>query len=109
MNNFAQKKCIPCEIGGSPLTQEEAKKMLNEIGGEWELTDNKITKQFVFKDFSQAIEFVNQVAKIAESENHHPDIHVTNWNKVRIDLFTHAVKGLSENDFILAAKIQEIQ
>lgn len=109
MNNFTQKKCIPCEIGGSPLTREEAEKMLNQIGGEWELFDQKITKQFVFKDFSEAMKFINEVAHIAEAENHHPDIHLTNWNKVRIDLSTHAVKGLSENDFIVAAKIQEIK
>jgi|SRR3989344_1860888 len=103
------KKCVPCEGGTKPLLKETALKMMEKIEG-WELIgDNelKILKHFEFKDFKQAMEFVNKVAEIAEEQGHHPDI-VVSYRKVTLSLVTHAISGLSENDFIMAAKINAL-
>ena len=90
-----------------PLTQEVAATYLKELKSFWNILDGKkISKEFNFKDFMEAIEFVNHVAKIAEEEGHHPDIHIY-YNKVLVELWTHAINGLSENDFIVAAKIEK--
>lgn len=108
MNQLALKKCIPCETGTSPLTPEQFKPLLNQLKLKWEVVENrKIRHEFKFKDFVDAISFVNKVADLAESENHHPNIHIY-YSRVVIDLTTHNIKGLSENDFILAAKIENI-
>lgn len=100
---------MPCEGGTPPLSDEQEKEYLEKISG-WNLIreeEHKIRKQFTFKDFNGSIEFVNKIARVAEREQHHPDIYIF-YNKVQIELFTHAVGGLSENDFIMAAKIDEI-
>lgn len=102
-----EKKCIPCESGGTPLTDIEAKTNLEKISG-WKLNVNKIEREFVFKDFKEAIKFVNKVSELAEEEGHHPDIKI-HWNKVMLDLWTHSMNGLSENDFIVAAKINNLE
>ena len=104
-NDLLKKKCVPCEGGMFPLIREEAQKLLEQIS-DWELSEDvkNISKQYKFKDFIGAINFINNVAELAESEGHHPDIHI-NYNKVILELSTHAIGGLSENDFILAAKI----
>ena len=88
-----------------PLTKEQFEKHLPEVPDWAVIEDKKIEKDFKFKDFKEAMTFVNKVGAIAEEENHHPDINLHNWNKVKITLSTHAIKGLSDNDFILAAKI----
>jgi len=75
----------------------------------WHLAEGKLVRAFEFKNFEKAISFVNAVAKIAEKENHHPDILIHSWNKVRLTLFTHKIQGLHENDFILAAKIDKLE
>lgn len=108
MSELAKKKCVPCEGGTKPLSPEKARELLMQIPG-WTLaTDSKIiSREFTFKNFMDAMEFVSQVADIAEMEDHHPDIHIF-YNRVRLDLSTHAIKGLSENDFIIAAKINEL-
>ena len=94
-----------CEGGTPPLDAEKIKEYLAELGGGWEAVDGKkIKKEFKFKDFKEAMVFVNNIAETAESEGHHPDIHIF-YNQVRIELWTHAVGGLSENDFIMAAKL----
>ena len=105
MNELTQKKCVPCEAGGPALTREEAEILLKQIP-EWQLNDSvtQIERTFTFPDFKTAIAFADKVGEVAEEEGHHPDLHVS-WGKVRIELSTHAVKGLSENDFIMAAKI----
>lgn len=109
MSDLLNKKCIPCEGGVDPLTLEKSQELLKEIKG-WSLEDNKkIKKVFQFKDFKYAMGFVNEVADIAEYEGHHPDILIFGWNKVEINLSTHAIGGLSENDFIMAAKIDAIE
>jgi len=84
----------------------KAKKLLEKVDG-WKLTDNEIQRIYRFKNFQKAIEFVNMVAKLSDDEGHHPDIKIS-WNKVTLTLTTHAINGLSENDFILAAKINKI-
>jgi len=101
-----EQKCEPCRGGTPPLSQEEARNLLREIP-EWMLNKNAIERTFQFKDFKEAIDFVNEVAETADKEDHHPDIHIY-YNKVRIELTTHKIKGLSKNDFILAAKIDEL-
>lgn len=105
MNYLLNKKCVPCEGGVKPLSKDEAEKFLTQISG-WILNEDarKISKEFKFKDFIGAINFVNHVADIAEGEGHHPDIHIR-YNEVLLELWTHAIDGLSENDFIVAAKI----
>lgn len=85
----------------------KAKKLLEKVDG-WKLDDNKIRRVYRFKDFLESIKFVNNVARLAEDEGHHPDIRIS-WNKVTLTLTTHAINGLSQNDFILAAKINKIQ
>lgn len=108
MEDLKTKKCRPCELGGSPLSQLEINEFAQQISDQWETSNNKIKRRFTFADFKEAIDFVNQVAGLAEEEGHHPDIHVS-YNLVDIELWTHAVDGLSENDFILAAKIDHYE
>lgn len=91
-----------------PLTREQFLPYVAEVAG-WEIVDDlRLEKDFKFKDFARALAFINAIGAIAETENHHPDIHLHNWNKVKFTLSTHAIKGLSQNDFILAAKIDEV-
>lgn len=104
--DMANKKCVPCEGGVPPLTQEQINSNLNSLDG-WQQDGNKIKKLFKFKNFKGALAFVNQVGNIAEAEKHHPDIYLT-YGKAEIVIWTHAINGLSENDFILAAKIDTI-
>jgi len=104
---LSEKKCKACEGWEKPFTKEEAQEYLNQVNN-WTLIENEIENEFKFKDFKEALEFINKVGVIAEEEGHHPDIYLHGWNKVKITLNTHAIKGLSENDFILAAKINKI-
>lgn len=108
MTDLAEKKCIPCEGGVKPLSREDAKKLLKEIDT-WTLEENNqsIMKKFTFKNFYHTMNFVNAVAFIANKENHHPDMEVS-YNFCVLRFTTHAINGLSENDFICAAKIEEI-
>ncbi|HEY4672841.1 MAG TPA: 4a-hydroxytetrahydrobiopterin dehydratase [Nitrososphaerales archaeon] len=103
--SLAFKKCVPCEGGTLPLSREEAEKYLKEVQG-WSLIDNKIEKEFKFPSYLNGLEFAYNVGKIAEQEGHHPDILIR-WRRVRLALTTHAIKGLSENDFIIAAKAEQ--
>lgn len=108
MSDLSQKKCGPCEGGTKPLTKVEFAPYLEEVK-DWEVIDNlKIRKKFKFKNFKEALTFVNKVGELAENEGHHPDINLHSWNKVTITLSTHAIGGLSINDFILAAKIDRV-
>ena len=104
--NLTEKKCVPCEGGTAPLSRTEAALLLKEVSN-WQLEDKMIRKQFKFKNFVEAIKFVNKVAAVAEAEGHHPDIEIK-WNKVTLELWTHSIGGLSENDFIVAAKVNAI-
>ena len=113
MDELTKKHCVPCE-GGEPAISDEREdemlKLVQHDKGEWLLMrveNHKLRRQFIFKNFKEAMVFVNAVADIAEEEGHHPDIAIF-YNKVQIDLYTHAVGGLSENDFIMAAKIDVV-
>lgn len=101
------KKCVPCEGGVPKFTERESKEQLAALGGEWKLGDDakKISRRWKLKNFVQAMQLVNEAARIAEEDQHHPDLHVTGYRLVLIELTTHAIDGLSENDFILAAKL----
>lgn len=104
--DLSSRKCVPCEGGTLPMTRKEAEKWLEKING-WEIVDEgvlKIHKNYHFKNFKESLAFINKVGDVAEYEGHHPDI-CFGWGKAEIKLFTHSVSGLSENDFILAAKI----
>ncbi len=108
MIDLSLKKCVPCEGGALPLKGEEINEYLKAVSSEWKVVDEKsIVRVFKFKNFKEAIKFINKVAKIANQEDHHPDITI-NYSKVTLDLSTHAIGGLSENDFIVAAKIEDI-
>ena len=104
--DLTQKKCVPCEAGTPPLDEAKVNELLKEIPA-WTLKNNHLYKKFKFKNFVEAINFVNLIAEIAEREGHHPDFCV-HYSKVEVKLWTHAINGLSENDFILAAKIDTL-
>jgi 4a-hydroxytetrahydrobiopterin dehydratase len=102
---LAKRQCIPCRsdtprLAGEPLTALHA-----ELGRGWQLEGDRLRKTFRFPDFVSALAFVNRIGEIAEAEAHHPDIHLA-WGRVGLEIWTHAIGGLSENDFILAAKIE---
>jgi 4a-hydroxytetrahydrobiopterin dehydratase len=109
-NELAHKRCVPCERGTTPLTRAQAERYLSAVPG-WSLAEGKalsIRRELKRKDFAGVMAFANKMAAIAEEEGHHPDFCVS-WNKVKIELVTHAIGGLSENDFIIAAKINELE
>jgi len=102
------KKCTPCEGGVPKLTATEIEILNLQLKAPWMVADEmKISKTFAFKDFTQTIDFVNKVAALSEDEGHHPVMHVY-YSRLEIELWTHAILGLSENDFILASKIDEL-
>lgn len=105
MTDLATRRCKPCEAGTPPLSEQAARAMLSQVA-DWELneTGTEISRTFAFKDFYQTVAFVNAVAWIANREDHHPELEV-GYNRCRVRYSTHAIGGLSENDFICAAKI----
>lgn len=107
--SLSNSKCEPCEGIGKPLSRDDAEQLLNEVN-DWQITDDglSITRELVCKNFVDAVELINKIKDIAESEDHHPDLHLTGYKQLRIDLSTHAIGGLSKNDFIVAAKIDEL-
>lgn len=109
MVDLASKRCVPCESGMPPATKEEAEMLIQRVEG-WKLSGDAkhISKEFTFKDFLEAMAFANKITAVAEEEGHHPDLSI-GWGRVGIELSTHAIKGLSDNDFILAAKIDQLK
>jgi len=112
MNNptpLTQRKCQPCEGIGKPFDINQAAEQLKNTPG-WQIDKSGkiIFREYTTKNFMAAIDFIRKVAEIAESQDHHPDIHLTGYRKLRIDLSTHAIGGLSENDFIIAARVNEL-
>jgi len=106
--DLSTKKCKPCEGGINPLNKKEVKEFQKQISGDWKVIENtKLTKGFSFVNYRHTMEFINKVADIAENEGHHPVIHVF-YGRAVIELWTHSINGLSENDFILASKIDKI-
>ena len=101
-------KCVPCEGGTPPLAPDKINEYKTQLNQSWQILENKkIRREFIFKDFKESVAFVIKVAALAENEGHHPDIYIF-YNKVTLELSTHAISGLSENDFILAVKIDKI-
>ncbi|MCX7016617.1 MAG: 4a-hydroxytetrahydrobiopterin dehydratase [Candidatus Sumerlaeota bacterium] len=101
---LADKRCVPCRGGIPPLGAAEIEPLLNELGAGWKAVDNHhLEKEYKFPDFQQALAFVDKVGAIAEDQGHHPDIFLT-WGKARLTIWTHKIDGLTESDFILAAK-----
>lgn len=109
IEELTAKKCLPCEGGVRPYTLHEAEEQLARLEG-WNLSADgqRIAKTWVVKHFMAAIDFFNKVAIVAEEDGHHPDLHLERYRNVRVELYTHAIGGLSENDFILAAKIDQL-
>ncbi len=108
MADLASKKCIPCSVGAPSLMEDEIEELKKSLKEGWEVIDNKkLKKIFKFRNFKEALDFTNKIGAIAEEEGHHPDIHLS-WGRVVIELWTHKIGGLHENDFILAAKIHKI-
>jgi len=105
--SLASKRCLPCEGGVPALTDDQARRLHAEVPA-WALADQRLRRRFVFADFSTAMGFLVRMALLAESEGHHPDFAV-HYRQVDVELWTHAVGGLSENDFILAAKIDQLE
>ncbi len=106
---LAVKKCVPCEGGVDQYTRSQAEQQLQKLDG-WRLAHDgqRICKDWRVKNFMAGLDFFAQVAELAEREGHHPDLHLEGYRNVRIEIWTHAVGGLSENDFILAAKIDRL-
>ncbi len=106
---LAERRCVPCEGGVDPYAPDEAQAMMQHLTPDWLLVDDAhlLVKEVRFKNFADAMAFANKVADIAEAEQHHPDLAIS-WGSVSIELTTHAIAGLSENDFVLAAKIDKI-
>lgn len=104
--HLTQQKCVACEGGMPPLTRDEAAILLRQVP-QWQISDDGkwISRSYDFTDFKEALAFIDRVGALAESEGHHPDLHLTGFRHVRVELSTHAIGGLSQNDFILAAKI----
>ena len=111
MSELKSKRCQPCEEGTHPLSGEELARLLREVEG-WEAVPAKvglqIEKVYKFPDFKEALAFVDRLGAVAEEEGHHPDVHLS-WGRVKVELSTHSIGGLSENDFILAAKADEVR
>jgi len=106
MNELADRKCRPCEGGVAPYSEAEARAMLAQLKG-WNIENGRLVKVFPFRDYYQTMAFVNAIAWVSHREDHHPEL-VVGYNKCRVEYWTHAIDGLSENDFICAAKCDAI-
>jgi 4a-hydroxytetrahydrobiopterin dehydratase len=106
--SLAEKHCVPCRGGVPPLKGEELEALRAQVPG-WQVVEgHHLTRTFTFPDFRTALDFVNQIGEIAEAEGHHPDVYLA-WGKVEVKTWTHKIDGLTESDFILAARISKLQ
>jgi 4a-hydroxytetrahydrobiopterin dehydratase len=106
---LADKECAPCKGGQPPLAGDIVAELSQELNTAWSVVESKrLERDFKFKDFKTALDFTNRVGELAEQQNHHPDIYLT-WGKVRLTIWTHSISGLSEADFVLAAKVDELK
>jgi len=105
---LAKKHCVPCRGGTPPLPADAQQRLLRELDADWQIEDgHRLHKEYGFKNFVDALAFVNHVAQVAEEEGHHPDVFLA-WGKVRLTVWTHAIDGLTESDFVLAAKADAV-
>ena len=103
-SELAEKHCVPCRGGVPPLRGDELRSLVEKLGGNWRVVDvHHLEKEYAFKDFREAFAFTHRVADLAESEGHHPDIYLA-WGRVRLTVWTHKIDGLTESDFVFAAK-----
>ena len=107
-SELASKKCVPCRGGVPPLEGAQIESLRRQIDGAWRVVkDHHLERRFDFKNFSEAIDFTNRAGVLAEEEDHHPDVHLS-WGRVVLEIWTHTIDGLTESDFILAAKIDRL-
>jgi 4a-hydroxytetrahydrobiopterin dehydratase len=105
---LAKKTCIPCEGGVPPLSEQQIQELLAQLGSGWQIDERRhLAKTYEFPDFLQALAAVNRIGRLAEEQGHHPDLHLA-WGRVRVEIWTHKIDGLTESDFILAAKTDEL-
>ena len=108
MSELAEQDCVPCKGGVPPLKGEALADLLKKLGNNWEvINEHHLEKEFTFKNFREALAFTNKVGELAEAQGHHPDIGLS-WGRVRITIWTHKIDGLTESDFIMAAKIDRL-
>lgn len=108
MSKLAEKKCEACDGESARLTGKALANLTKELRGGWRVAASKrLEKEFKFKDFRTALKFTNEIGELAEEQQHHPDIYLA-WGKVKLTISTHSAKGLTENDFILAAKVNDL-
>ena len=108
MANLAEKECVPCKGGVPPLRGEELRRLtLQLVEGWWVVNEHHLERDFKFADFRQALDFTNRVGALAEAQQHHPDIYLA-WGKVKLTLWTHKIDGLTESDFVFAAKVNPL-
>lgn len=104
MTDLAEQTCVPCRGGVPPMAAEKADHLLAELDGGWTVVEtHHLERTFEFPDFAEALAFTNAIGDIAEEQGHHPDIHLS-WGRVRVEIWTHKIDGLTESDFVLAAK-----
>ena len=107
MSELAQENCIPCRGGVPPLKGEELDALQKKLGNDWQIiNEHHLEKEYIFADFRQALDFTVKVGEVAENQGHHPDIYLA-WGKVKLTIWTHKIDGLTESDFILAAKADQ--
>jgi 4a-hydroxytetrahydrobiopterin dehydratase len=108
VSELAARDCAPCRGGVPPLGAEQQQALLVQVGPGWRIVDgHHLERSYRFADFAGALQFVNRIGELAEQQGHHPDLHLA-WGKVRVEIWTHAIDGLLEADFILAAKIERL-
>ncbi len=108
MRDLAAMQCVPCKGGVPPLKGKELDGLLTELGGGWRVVDeHHLEKEYPFKDFREALDFTNRVGEVAEAQGHHPDVHLA-WGKVELTVWTHKIDGLTESDFVFAAKADRV-
>lgn len=107
VSQLAGKECVPCKGGTPPLTDAKVKALLSELEGWTVQQQYHLTRSFDFPDFKTALAFVNRIGETADEQNHHPDIFLA-WGKVKVEVWTHKINGLTESDFILAAKVDAV-
>ena len=107
-SDLAARQCVPCRGGVPPLEGDQLQEMMDQLGGGWNVVESHhLEKLFRFDDFRQALAFTNRVGELAEEQDHHPDIHLS-WGRVRVTIWTHKIDGLTESDFVFAAKVDAL-